>query len=98
MLKAISAGQNLQVSEEYLDRITRIPPTFQLKPSPGISVPDEGSIAEKEYEQPSTAGSVEKEEKGGGDDGRGKEGFFSPQVVEKELRDLRLDRVKEQRG
>lgn len=93
VLKAISAGQNLETSEEYLAKINKMPPTVHLKPSPGISIPDEGSIAEKEFEQ-SRAGSDDSQEK----EGRGKEGFFSPQVVEKELRDLRLERVKEQRG
>ncbi|WVF71576.1 hypothetical protein IAT40_006384 [Kwoniella sp. CBS 6097] len=71
VLKAISAGQNLEVSEGYLDEIRRIPPVVvQDNPNNsrsggdgiengeglhpgyelGLSPPDEGSIAEKEWD------------------------------------------------
>lgn len=74
-----------QVSERYLDRITRIPPHVTRprsgEPSPGdsvLSVPDEGSIAEKEYpynEKYSTSPNMLVE----------KEGFFDQESVNKEL-------------
>ncbi|WRT66239.1 uncharacterized protein IL334_003192 [Kwoniella shivajii] len=64
VMKAISAGQNLEVSEDYLDRILQIPPI--VRDGPGethdggenvqshgnrdeIVSPDEGSIPEKEW-------------------------------------------------
>jgi len=55
ILKAISAGQNLETSEQYLTNITKLPPVV-VKSSPGnngssggsVPIPDEGSIAEKE--------------------------------------------------
>jgi hypothetical protein len=95
ILKAISAGENMGISEEYLESIRRIPPVIQPRPpSPpenqsdemgsggisekneGYSLPDEGSIAEKD----SGMGIEEKKEMGAG--------FFSPEVVDKELKDL----------
>ena len=47
-------------------------------PSPAMSQPDEGSIAEKEF---SSFDEKRNEEKG----------FFEPEVVDKELADLKLD-------
>ncbi|WVQ83199.1 hypothetical protein IAT38_005338 [Cryptococcus sp. DSM 104549] len=48
ILKAISAGQNLEISEQHLSNIRRIPPVVQDKPP--YKGPDEGSIAEKEWD------------------------------------------------
>jgi hypothetical protein len=93
----------MKTSEEYLDRVTRIPGTIIHGPSPGggslnMSQPDEGSIAEKEY----GAGYVEYGEKDGegtGEDGvevveEAKDrGFFSPDIVEKELAGLGVMRI-----
>ncbi|WVW83780.1 hypothetical protein I302_105801 [Kwoniella bestiolae CBS 10118] len=54
VLKAISAGQNMEVSEEYLDRIRRIPPIIRTSSTDGhddngLTPPDEGSIPETEW-------------------------------------------------
>ncbi|WWC89446.1 uncharacterized protein L201_004370 [Kwoniella dendrophila CBS 6074] len=56
VLKAISAGQNLKVSEQYLEKIRQIPPIIKDTPSEGmpgdedgLTPPDEGSIPETEY-------------------------------------------------
>jgi len=89
ILKAISAGQNLQTSEEYLDRIKHISPTTLHGPnrSPtGMSQPDEGSAPDKE----SKAIDEKEEEIEEKSDTRW-DGFFSPEVVDKELRDLGVD-------
>ncbi|WVQ99304.1 hypothetical protein IAU59_006436 [Kwoniella sp. CBS 9459] len=40
VLKAISAGQNLEVSEEYLDKIRQIPPAIQDGPNGGTGAGD----------------------------------------------------------
>lgn len=52
VLKSITAGQNMQTAEKYLDSVPRKPPAVE-RPSPGESFssmrPSEGSIAEKEY-------------------------------------------------
>ncbi|OCF40481.1 hypothetical protein I317_05719 [Kwoniella heveanensis CBS 569] len=80
VLKAISAGQNLEVSEEYLNEIRRIPPVVRrnhpgrdrranddLDPNLGYelalghSPPDEGSIAEKEWNSYDEKGLVDDE-------------------------------------
>lgn len=86
-----------------------IPPVVITGPSPNESFasrPDEGSIAEKEYPHPATAGTEkwplsaaekptsadrESAEAGEYDDLEKSRSFFSPQGVEKELRDLGLD-------
>lgn len=64
-----------QTSEQYLDRITDIPPAIVQGPSPGLSQPDEGSIAEKEF----SSFDEKRDEQGG---------FFEPDVVDKELANL----------
>ena len=93
ILKSISAGQNLQVSEAYLEQVRKVPPLV-LEPSPAESLPsqpDEGSIAEKEYEQ--------MDEKLAGDGTREKgEGFFDADVVDKELRELQVNSAIRSRG
>ena len=101
ILKSIAAGQNLQMSERYLDKVRRIPGRVEEAtsegPSPGMSAPDEGSIAEKE-DGPSgmekheigeigekevlSSGGMEEKEFGGSN------GFFSPDIVNKELRNI----------
>nr|XP_018263192.1 uncharacterized protein I303_04685 [Kwoniella dejecticola CBS 10117]OBR85350.1 hypothetical protein I303_04685 [Kwoniella dejecticola CBS 10117] len=64
VLKAISAGQNLEVSEQYLEKIRQIPPIIETRPSTddgdgngdgdgvgdGLTPPDEGSIPETEWD------------------------------------------------
>jgi len=106
ILKSIAAGQNLQMSERYLDKVRKIPPKFQREssegPSPGMSAPDEGSIAEKEdgpvgsekdpiggqgegilgEKEVLSSGGMEEKELGGSN------GFFSPDIVNKELRNI----------
>lgn len=97
ILKAISAGQNLQTSEEYLEKLSRIPPVAQDGPSPGKSLmgaPNEGSVAiseKDEYiqEKESAAGAPPAAGEKGGDEGE-ERGFFSLEAVNKELRDLRV--------
>ncbi|OCF74776.1 hypothetical protein I204_05158 [Kwoniella mangroviensis CBS 8886] len=55
VLKAISAGQNMEVSEQYLDKIRRIPPIIRDSSNDvppdgdGLTPPDEGSIPETEW-------------------------------------------------
>ena len=91
ILKSISAGQNLQMSEAYLDRVLSLPPVVAEGPSPGVSLPDEGSIAEKESgpvgymteKEVLSTGAMEEKESSGVN------GFFSPEVVSKELREIR---------
>jgi hypothetical protein len=52
VLKSITAGQNLQTTEKYLEAVPHRPYVIE-RPSPGESFssmrPSEGSIAEKEY-------------------------------------------------
>lgn len=89
IFKSIAAGQNLQTSEAYLERVLEIPPTLVDGPSP-LSVPDEGSIAEKEdgpfgmngEKEAVSTGAMEEKERTGGN------GFFSPEIVNKELREI----------
>lgn len=89
IFKSIAAGQNLQTSEAYLERILGIPPVIADGPSP-MSMPDEGSIAEKEdgpfaltgEKEAVSTGAMEEKEKSGGN------GFFSPEIVNKELREI----------
>lgn len=91
ILKSIAAGQNLQMSEAYLEKVLALPPVLAEGPSPGISLPDEGSIAEKESgplslsgeKEMLSAGAMEEKELGGSN------GFFSPEIVNKELREIR---------
>jgi hypothetical protein len=123
ILKAISAGENMGISEEYLSAIRDIPPVVQPRPpSPpaqsrttsttansasgvsaseggmseksgsgdgAYSLPNEGSIAEKEYDLGGGAG-----EKGEGQENQLAVGggFFSPEIVDKELRNLEVQR------
>jgi hypothetical protein len=91
ILKSISAGQNLEISEAYLDAASRTKPVVEDKPSPGAqsfaSRPDEGSIAEKEFVE-------EYDEKAGGE-GMREKSFFSAKGVDKELRSLGRERGEE---
>lgn len=99
ILKAISAGENMEISEEYLEAIRRIPPVVQPRsssPTPpplgsggsegkesvvvsekseGYSLLDEGSRTEKEPVL--------------GEKQRARE-YFSPEVIDKELKELGL--------
>ncbi|KAK8864291.1 hypothetical protein IAR55_001537 [Kwoniella newhampshirensis] len=50
VLKAIAAGQNLEVSEQHLDKIAQIPPIIKFAPAQSLPSPDEGSIPEKEWQ------------------------------------------------
>jgi hypothetical protein len=52
VIKAISAGQNSAIAEEYARTVGTQPPTVEQRPadSPsGYTLPDEGSIAATEY-------------------------------------------------
>lgn len=52
VIKAISAGQNSAIAEEYARTVGTLPPTIERPPadSPsGYTLPDEGSIATAEY-------------------------------------------------
>jgi hypothetical protein len=52
VIKAISAGQNSAIAEEYARTVGTQPPRIELRPadSPsGYTLPDEGSIATAEY-------------------------------------------------
>jgi hypothetical protein len=126
IVKAISAGQNMEVSpiflfgghcssrkpansqasERYLDAIMDVPPRIErhrpgdqsLDPSPGGSLPsqpDEGSIAEKEYESYEAShgnGSAALEKYSTPANAlREKEGFFDTDSVNKELTSLKLE-------
>lgn len=102
ILKSISAGQNLQTSIDYLDAVSKIPPVVIQPPSHASSAmglsPDEGSIPEKEsgpgddddekaketYTTVSGEGRMEEKE---GDNN----GFFSPEVIKKELAHLSVN-------
>lgn len=136
ILKAISAGENMAISEEYLDAIRRVPPVVQPRPpvvqprspspppstvSPNAassvdtradsttgsgysekdgleagvySRPDEGSIAEKEGGGGAHAG----DPLGAIDVGEKERGFFSPEIVDKELRSLSAGANREEAG
>lgn len=101
------------ISEDYLEAIRKIPGVVQPRPpspphsSDGISEKagdgaysrhDEGSIAEKEYNLGTAGESGIVEilgEKEVGEKGRG---FFSPDIVDKELRNLGARRVDEDEG
>jgi hypothetical protein len=99
------------MSERYLDRVRQIPGRVEEGtsegPSPGMSVPDEGSIAEKENgpsgmekhdmsqlgeKEVLSSGGMEEKEFGGSN------GFFSPEVVNKELRDIHVAERGEEEG
>jgi hypothetical protein len=85
-----------QTSEEYLDKVNRIPPIIVDGPSPGqtsldMTQPDEGSIAEKEDGAVGYGEELEEKhvEMGTAPDVVEKErGFFSPKFVDKELAGL----------
>lgn len=91
ILKSISAGQNLQMSEAYLDHVLSLPPIVAEGPSPGVSLPDEGSIAEKESGPLGPSGEKEVLSTGAMEEKEmsGVNGFFSPEIVNKELREIR---------
>ena len=86
ILKSIAAGQNLEVSEAYLDKVLSLRPTVLDGPSPGFSAPDEGSIPgeERAWEEKSPPEVEDEEEEKQG-------GFFSPQAISKELAELKAD-------
>ena len=109
ILKSIAAGQNLAASEAHLDQVLSLPPMIDLAPegspdtrqkiSPGLSIPDEGSIASQEKPWDKEAdlirtviGRGEKEVVDvSGDEAQGEHGFFSHEGVAKELADIQTN-------
>ncbi|WWC70320.1 uncharacterized protein I206_104270 [Kwoniella pini CBS 10737] len=87
VLKAISAGQNLEISEKYLETIKQIPPiinnqTFDGSAGDGLTPPDEGSIPETEWDTFEEKAIVEKKLE---ENGKEKDEFHFREMNQEEI-------------